>query len=119
MENEFNTKANYLSKQMIKLFQERDEYKDKGKLFGLGAGPDGEWRIMFSIFMILLVLGVTYSATVFINVMSGSFGFELVDQGDAPLDKNLLRRNANYYKDRRVNFEVIKTSEDTTPDPSI
>ncbi len=104
---------------MMKIFQKRDEYKDKGRSLGLGGNPDADWKIMFSIFLFLFLVALVYSGITFINVMSGGFGSQMVDTAESPVDKNFLKKNALYYKNKKDSFDLLKTTKETTPDPSI
>ncbi len=118
MEDELDYSVNNLSSKMIKIFKKRDEYKDKGRTLGLGGGPDADWRVMFSIFVTLLIIVFIYSGMTFINVMRGGFGSQMIDTAESPVDKDLLKKNTSYYKEKKSAFDTLKTEKELTPDPS-
>jgi len=103
---------------MIKIF-DKDGYKNRGRLLGFGSGADADWRVIFSLFLILMVLSAIYCGAFFLKVMGGGFGSESKDEGESPIDKNLLHKVAEFYKDKKATIESLKTTKDTAPDPSL
>lgn len=105
---------------MIKLFnKEKDDYPTKGRPLGWGGGPDADWKVMVGACLILVLIGFLLSALLFYKVRGGSFGSDINASAEAPVDRNNLKRTVNFYKDRATNLESIKTTKETTPDPSI
>lgn len=95
-----------------------DEYKSHGKTFGWGSSPHADWRVMFSLFLFMMFLVVVYAGLSFYQIWQGNFATELTDSSDSPINKNLLKRNTEFYKNREASFESIKSAPETTPDPS-
>lgn len=102
----------------MKLIPKRDEYKTHGKFLGWGSGPDADWRVMFTTFLVLLFLVVVYSGLAFYQVWQGVFSAEIVETADSPININLLKRNTEYYKSKQAVFDSILNTPETTPDPS-
>jgi hypothetical protein len=116
--HEYFYKIKHLPRTMIKLFN-KDEYKNRGRLFGWGSGGDADWRVLFIVFLILMLASVSYSSSSFIRVLSGSFGSDISSSTEMPINKNLIKRTADAYRLKQANFEAVQSVIESTPDPSI
>ncbi len=103
----------------MKLILNRDDYKTRGRILGWGSGPDADWRVMFTIFLTLIFLVAVYSGLAFYQVWQGVFSAEIVETTDSPINKNLLKRNTDYYKEKQTVFDSILSTPEETPEPSI
>ncbi len=103
---------------MIKIF-DKSGYANRGRFLGWGSGPDADWKVIFPIFTILLIVIAILSFIAFMNVGSGAFGSDISSTVESPLDKKLLQGNVKYYKEKQNIFESLRTGKETTPDPSI
>lgn len=103
---------------MIKLFKKTDDYQTHGRILGWGSGPDADWRVMFSSFLILALVASILGGLLFYHVWNANFGTDFGGETESPLDKNLLKRTVNSYKAKQEAFDTLKTSKEMTPDPS-
>ncbi|MBX4198800.1 hypothetical protein KW800_00785 [Candidatus Parcubacteria bacterium] len=81
-----------------------------------GYSPQADWQIMFSIFLILLVLAIVGSIAMFSLVQVKPLPQD--DIATEVLSKNALHRAALYYDEKRAAFDRVKAVPETTPDPS-
>ena len=92
-------------------------YDNHGNFFGWGSSPDADWRVMFSIFLILICgVGVVALST-FSRMKSG-----VADNGSSenrPIDRELLHKTAAFYEAQKLNFAKYQSLPETTPDPSL
>ncbi len=99
-------------------FRDKLGYKNHGRLLGWGSGPDADWRVMFSVLLIFILIAVIFSVQNFLNIWSGSFDAGVSAGKVSTIDKNLLQKEAAYYTDKQTQFNLTLTTKDTTPDPS-
>lgn len=92
-------------------------YKNRGRLLGFGSGPDADWRVMFSLFLVLLMIALISAFILFGRVGGGEEG--LGTEVESPVNEAALRRTANYYEKQKLDFESAKSVPETIPDPSI
>lgn len=92
-------------------------YKYRGRFLGWGGDPLADWEIMFSVFLILLSGIAIWCATVFMEA-KGRDMENAVEAEASPLNIDVLKRTAGYYERQRLDFEALRTTPETTPDPS-
>ncbi|MEK7194548.1 MAG: hypothetical protein AAB660_02570 [Patescibacteria group bacterium] len=103
---------------MIKIF-DKNGYANRGRFLGWGSGPDADWKVIFSVLILLLLATAIFSTIVFLNVGNGAFGSDVTSTTESPLDKKLLQNNVKYYKNKQSVFESLRVGKETTPDPSV
>ena len=95
-------------------------YKN-GRLFGFGVSPNDDWKILFTIFLILIMAVSLLGVYMFIAIANGDIF--LVDQTPAPIIEKLnitqLQKTILYYDTRAKNLEVIKVNNNQVIDPSL
>jgi hypothetical protein len=92
-------------------------YKNHGRILGWGSGPDADWKVMFTAFLILLAISTLLNIFLYRNAKS-SFENEGVSV-ELPIDKEELRRTANFYEQKKLDFESVSKTPETVSDPSI
>jgi hypothetical protein len=92
-------------------------YGNHGGFLGWGSGPDADWKVMFSIFIFALLICAATSVLLYRDAKK-SFDSES-EATASPLNKEQLRRTANFYQEQKLNFETARTSSVTIPDPSM
>jgi hypothetical protein len=92
-------------------------YKNHGRFLGWGSGPDADWKVMFTTFLILLAVSTLLNVILYRNAKSS---FETGDVSvELPVDKEELRRTANFYEEKKLDFESVSKTPETISDPSI
>ncbi|MBX4195754.1 hypothetical protein KW796_02255 [Candidatus Parcubacteria bacterium] len=94
----------------------KNTYKNHGRLLGWGSSPEADWKVMFSLFLILVLIAGVLSAEVFYSLKDGESGeFD----NSMPVDLDLLRKTALYYDKKVSEFKTLQNTAETAPDPSI
>lgn len=93
------------------------DYKFHGRFLGWGSGADADWRVMFSVFLILLVVLSIIWTLLYRSVASDFASQEAAVE--SPINKNLLKRTSVFYEKQKLDFESAKTVPEITPDPSL
>ena len=95
-------------------------YKN-GRLFGFGVSPNADWKILFNIFLILILLVSFLGIYMFVGVANGDIF--VVDKSPVVeaknLDTNILQSTISYYESRAAKLEALKTNKNLLVDPSI
>lgn len=92
-----------------------------GRLFGFGVSPNADWKVLFSLFVLLFILISGVSFYMFVKIDKGEI-FVVEKQsavGSRILDTNLLKQTIEYYRERSTRLEEIKANKDATLDPSL
>jgi len=91
------------------------------KYLPVSGNPEGDWKIIFTVTVTLVILVGVLNVYMFIKVNKGEF-FTVEDAGGETetLNAETLRQTLSYYRGKAINFENILSGTTTSvSDPSI
>ncbi|MFZ2048866.1 MAG: hypothetical protein WAV25_01025 [Minisyncoccia bacterium] len=92
-----------------------------GKLFGWGVSPNADWKVLFTVFLILTVSVFALGVYMFIAIANGDIF--LVEKPatttERSLDSEKIKKTVLYYETRAKKLEEIKSSNNRIVDPSL
>ena len=94
----------------LKAYFNKINFRINGSLFGFGTSPNYDWKIIFTITVILIVLVTTLNVFMFLKSQKGELSTsEQTAQGeDLALDLEKVRELNSYYKTKALEFNRIK-----------
>ena len=92
-------------------------YKLHGRFLNWGSSPKADWQVLFSLFIIVLIIGAVLGGALFTIVKNGSFGIES-STPRLPINQTLLHKTAIFYEQQKLDFAKYQSLPETTPDPS-
>lgn len=108
-------KTNLLSKKI--------NFKKNGRLFGFGSSPEADWKIIFTLFSAIAIIGIALNVFIFLKIDKGEiFAVEDPASGEGRMvDYEKLKSAVDYYQEKERNFRAIQSNASTTviSDPSI
>ncbi|MBI2674051.1 MAG: hypothetical protein HYX23_02095 [Candidatus Zambryskibacteria bacterium] len=104
-----------------KTFLTKLNWKINGRVFGWGASPEADWKIIFISTAALIVLIVILSVFMFRQIdKEGIFITEKpTGQEKRALDTSLLKETVLYYQQKALELKKVKESVFKTADPSL
>ena len=111
----YELEGDRLSRNTMKNSLDRS-YKYHGRFLGWGSSPDADWRIMFSVFLLLLIILATLCTLLYRDIRKEQGA---VEESGEPVNAAALRRISSFYEKQKLEFESAKTVPEITPDPSL
>lgn len=88
-----------------------------------GTGPDADWKVILLSSIALLVVIIALDLKIFFAINSESIGRDdiAVEETEAVLNLNKLKKTVEYYQAKETQFELIRngTATSTIVDPSL
>lgn len=91
-------------------------YKNHGRILSFGSGPDADWKVIFSVFSILVILVAIFGIRLFMKFNVSLENSNL--QETFMLDEGLIRSTSNFYENRRLDMQTVLQTPETQADPS-
>jgi len=92
-----------------------------GKLFGWGVSPNADWKILFTVFSILIIGVFVLGIYIFLAIANGDIF--LVDKALTTIDKKFdaesIKKTVIFYDARAKKLQEIKNSGNSISDPSL
>ena len=104
----------------LKQIFDRFGLRKEGKLFGFGAGPEADWKVIFITAAMLSLAATALNAYLFWQTEKGEiFAVEGQMMEEALPDVEKLKSALEYYGKKADEFERLQNSAAPHPDPSL
>lgn len=117
MELRYNFEVCNLPRKFMKTKIDRT-YTNRGRTLGWGSGPDADWKVMFSFFLVLIILSAVFSARLFLG-MSERLNSEELDGALSSINIDLVKSTSSYYQTKNLEFGEALQGVEASKDPSI
>lgn len=101
---------------------EKSDWKGKNNFLHFGNGPEADWKLIVVSTITLAVLASALNVWMFVRINGGK-AFEIekgAEETEATLDLRKLRATLEYYQNKGVEFEKIRSGAvPAVVDPSI
>lgn len=107
---------------MNKFFKEFNHIslKKDGRILGFGTSPEADWKIIVYSTALLVLCMFAFNIYIFIKIDKGEiFTTERIVESNRTLDVQKLESVVSHYIEQEAEYENVKKSLNTTPDPSI
>src|SRR3989344_8024737 len=97
-------------KDLKEIFKKND-WKGKGSLIRFGSGPEADWKLIVISAITLVILVSALNVWMFVKINEGE-AFEIeesAEETEATLDLKKLRATIEYYQNKEVEFEKIRS----------
>lgn len=103
----------------MKLFKKgKISYANHGRPLGWGSSPDADWKVLFLLFLLVLLISASLSVRLFFLAKNADLS-QAGTSTQINISRSAVKLTADLYTKRALDFKSILSTKETGPDPSI